>query len=57
MFVDIKTIPTLHSFEKFEEDYNLYLQNASLEKRIELIFVKLNKSFDILHKNKRYIGI
>ena len=32
MFVDIKTIPTLHSFEKFEEDYNLYLQNALLEK-------------------------
>ena len=57
MFVDIETIPTLHSFETFEEDYNLYLQNISLEKNVELILVQLNKSFDILHKNKRYIGI
>ena len=48
MFVDIETIPTLHSFEVFEEDYNLYLKKGLISKKgIKFIFVKLNKLFDI----------
>ena len=49
MFVDIETIPTLHSFEVFEEDYNLYLKKGLISKKgITFIIMKLNKLFDIL---------
>ena len=51
MFVDIETIPTLHSFETFEEDYNLCLQKCFIRKNTEFVFVKLNKSVDKLHRN------
>ena len=47
MFVDIETIPTLHSFEVFEEDYNLYLKKGLISKKgITFIIMKLNKLFD-----------